>query len=74
MRACAASSAKATRRRRDGEIEDAVGLGEERERVVGDRDAVRPEAGELARNRVPSLGRAGALDRAGERHARRSRR
>ena len=31
-----------------GEVEDAVGLGEGRERIVGERDAVRREAGEFA--------------------------
>ena len=49
----------------DGEVEDAVGLGEGLDRLVGDRDAVRREPGEEA-GVLADLGRAGALDRGGE--------
>ena len=52
-------------RRGNGEVEDAVGLGEGLDRLVGDRDAVRREAGEEA-GILADLRRAGPFDRGGE--------
>ena len=57
------------RRGRRGEIEHAVGLGEGRQRIVGDRHADACRAGELA-GILAEMRRAGALDRAGDARAR----
>ena len=50
MRACAAISAKRERRRRHGEIEHALGLGEERQRVARHRHAQFADAGQQPRH------------------------
>ena len=57
-------------RRRRGEIEHAIDLGEDRQRVVGDGDAEGPEARDLAKI-AAECGRALGLDAGGERAARR---
>ena len=51
------------------EIEHAVGLGEDRQRIVGDRHVDAADAGELA-GILAEMGRAGALDRADDARAR----
>ncbi len=56
------------RRGRRREVEDAVGLGEDGQRIVGDRDAPRRQPGEHARI-LAERRRPLALDRAGERAA-----
>ena len=61
------------RRGRHGEVEHAVGRGEDRQRVGGDRDAALAHAGERARVRA-DLRRVGPLDGAGEADPLRSRR
>ena len=45
---CASLSGQSHGRRRHGEVENAVGLGEQRLDLAGDQDAVDAEAGELA--------------------------
>ena len=66
--ALAASAAKATVADRRGEIDDAVGLVEQRRRVAGELDAVLRHAGERAG--IPAdQRRARVFQRAGERKA-----
>ena len=70
MRAWAAIAASRGARRRRREIDDAFGIGDERRGIAGYLDA----AGRQARERAHVLaeaGRIGAIDRAGERKARR---
>ena len=59
-------------RRRHGEVEHAVGLGEGRQRIVGDRHVDRADAGDLA-GILAEMRRAGALDRRRRRARRPSR-
>ncbi len=56
-------------RGRRGEIEHAVGLGEDRQRIVADRHVDDADAGELA-GILAEIGRARPLDRAGDARAR----
>ena len=51
---------------RHGEIDDAVGIAEQRLGIVGDRDVLAADAGELGRI-APDQRRAGIFQRAGQR-------
>ncbi len=70
MRAWAAIAASATLAAGVGEIDDAVGIGDERSGIAGHFDAAGGQARERA-HVLAETGRIRALDRAGEREARR---